>query len=416
MAAAIEVEGLTKTFRLYKEKPSSLKERVLKFRRIRYEHFTALRNIHLDIEAGTTVGLLGHNGSGKSTLLKCIAGIIQPTAGLVRTAGRMAALLELGAGFHPELSGRENVYLNGSILGLKKAEVDRIFDDIVGFAELDSFIDTPVKHYSSGMYIRLGFAVAINVDPEILLVDEVLSVGDEAFQRKCIDKVKTFQAEGRTIVVVTHAADLVRQMCHKAAALEHGVMVAQGEPNDVIRQFRERLLAASTPAEDMTPELARSEMSPMWGRVKIADARIAYATPDQEAAAPGEPMRLDITLEAPEPVDDVVVGIAVYNSMGWLIFGTNSEYHGVDLGTIGGRRTVSYVFPDVPLLDGTYAVTIGVHTRGGLVYDSWEQLRRFEVAAPGRDIGLVRLPVAIEVDGRPAASGRIAAHTGDRAR
>jgi ABC-2 type transport system ATP-binding protein len=406
MAAAIEVEGLTKTFRLYKEKPTSLKERVLKFRRLRYEHFTALRDINLDIEAGTTVGLLGHNGSGKSTLLKCIAGIIQPSAGLVRTAGRMAALLELGAGFHPELSGRENVYLNGSILGLKRAEVDRVFDDIVGFAELETFIDTPVKHYSSGMYVRLGFAVAINVDPEILLVDEVLSVGDEAFQRKCIDKVKTFQAEGRTIVVVTHAADLVRQMCDKAAALEHGRMVAQGDPNDVIREFRERLLKAATPAEEMNPELARSEMSPMWGRVKIADARIAYATPDQEAVQPGEGMRLDVTLDAPEPVDDVVVGIAVYSSMGWLVYGTNTHMHKIDLGTLAGRRTVSFSFPDVPLLDGTYAVTIGVHTRGGLVYDSWEQLRRFEVSAPGRDIGLVRLPVDIEVDGRVTTPDR----------
>jgi ABC-2 type transport system ATP-binding protein len=406
MAAAIEVEGLTKTFRLYKEKPTSLKERVLKFRRLRYEHFTALHDIHLDIEAGTTVGLLGHNGSGKSTLLKCIAGIIQPTAGVVRTAGRMASLLELGAGFHPDLSGRENVYLNGSILGLKKADVDRVFDDIVGFAELEAFIDTPVKHYSSGMYIRLGFAVAINVDPEILLVDEVLSVGDEAFQRKCIDKVKTFQAEGRTIVVVSHAADLVRQMCHKAAALEHGRMVAQGDPNDVIREFRERLLKAAMPAEDMTPELARSEMSPMWGRVKIADVRIAYATPFQEAAAPSEPMRIEITLDAPEPVEDVVVGIAVYSSMGWLVFGTNTDIHHVDLGTLSGRHTVVYDCSEVPLLDGTYAVTVGVHTKGGLVYDSWEQLRRFEVAAPGRDIGLVRLPVQIESDGRVVAPDR----------
>jgi ABC-2 type transport system ATP-binding protein len=310
----------------------------------------------------------------------------------------MAALLELGAGFHPELSGRENVFLNGSILGLRRTEVERIFDDIVAFAELEQFIDTPVKHYSSGMYIRLGFAVAINVDPEILLVDEVLSVGDEAFQRKCIDKVRAFQAEGRTIVVVTHAADLVRQMCDKAAALEHGKLVAVGEPNDVIREFRERLLKAATPAEDMSPELARSEMSPMWGRAKIADARFVYADPDRDAVAPGEQLRLLVSFEAPEPVDDVVVGIAVYNPMGWLVFGTNTHLHGLDLGTVSGRHTVSFDFTEVPLLDGTYAVTVGLHTRGGLVYDSWEQLRRFEVAAPGRDIGLVRLPVDIRVD------------------
>jgi ABC-2 type transport system ATP-binding protein len=401
MAAAIEIERVTKNFRLYHQKPSSLKERILRFRRIRWEPFTALDDISLDIEAGTTVGLLGHNGSGKSTLLKCIAGILQPSSGSVRTVGRMAALLELGAGFHPELSGRENVYLNGSILGLKRAEVDRVFDDIVAFAELEQFIDTPVKHYSSGMYIRLGFAVAINVDPEILLVDEVLSVGDEAFQRKCIDKVKTFQAEGRTIVVVTHAADMVRQMCDKAAALEHGKLVARGEPNEVIREFRERLLKAATPAEDMSPELARSEMSPMWGRVKIADVRVVYATPDQEAVAPGEGMRVVVTLQAEQPVSDVVVGVGVYNSMGWLVFGTNTDYHAMDLGTIDGHRTLVFDFTDVPLLDGTYALTIGVHTHGGLVYDSWEQLRRFEVAAPGKDIGLVRLPVSVRIDEIP---------------
>jgi ABC-2 type transport system ATP-binding protein len=398
VAAAIEVEDLTKTFRLYKDKPTSLKERVLRLRRVRYEHFTALKDIRLDIEAGTTVGLLGHNGSGKSTLLKCMAGILQPTSGAVRTTGRMAALLELGAGFHPELSGRENVYLNGSILGLKRAEVDRIFDDIVGFAELESFIDTPVKHYSSGMYVRLGFAVAINVDPEILLVDEVLAVGDEAFQRKCIEKVKTFQAEGRTIVVVTHAADLVRQMCDKAAALDHGRMVAEGAPNEVIREFRERLLAASTPAEDINAEAARSEMSPVWGRVKIADVRIIYATPDQEAVVAGEPMRIEVTLDAPEAVDDVVVGIAVYNSMGWLVFGTNTDIHHADLGTVRGRKVVAFDCDQVPLLDGTYAVTVGAHTKGGLVYDNWEQRRRFEVAAPGREIGIVRLPLRIRVD------------------
>jgi ABC-2 type transport system ATP-binding protein len=305
------------------------------------------------------------------------------------------------------------VYLNGSILGLKRVEVDRIFDDIVGFAELEQFIDTPVKHYSSGMYIRLGFAVAINVDPEILLVDEVLSVGDEAFQRKCIDKVRAFQAEGRTIVVVSHAADLVRQMCDKAAALEHGRLVAHGDPNDVIREFRERLLKAATPAEELNPELARSEMSPMWGRVKIAEVEVAYASPEHQAVAPNEPLRFDVSLDAPDPVNDVVVGLAVYNSMGWLVFGTNTNLHGVDLGTVSGRRTVSFVFPDVPLLDGTYAVTIGLHTKGGLVYDSWEQLRRFEVAAPGRDIGLVRLPVAIEVDGQ-AASRTMSTQAGDR--
>lgn len=399
MAAAIEIEGLSKSFRLYRQKLNSVKERMLNLGRNRYEEFKALDDIHLEIEAGTTVGLLGHNGSGKSTLLKCIAGIIQPTAGAVRTTGRLAALLELGAGFHPELSGRENVYLNGSILGLRRVDVDRVFDEIVAFAGLEQFIDTPVKFYSSGMYVRLGFAVAINVDPEILLVDEVLAVGDEAFQRKCIDKVRSFQAESRTIVVVTHAVDLVRQMCHRAAALDHGKLVIEGDPNDVIRTFRERLMTGVTSAAEVDRELATSELSPVWHKVRIAEVEVVYSSPSHHQAVPGDPMRIDVTLEAGAPVGDVVIGMAIYSSMGQLVYGTNTDIMGVDLGEVQGSKRVSFRFESVPLLDGTYTVSIGAHTMGGLSYDQWEARRHFEVAAPGRDVGLVRLPLHVVVEG-----------------
>src|SRR5690242_11446998 len=222
MAPAIEVLDLAKRFRLSSEKYQSLKERIIHFGATTHEELWALRDIQLAVETGTTVGLLGHNGSGKSTLLKCIAGILQPTQGEIRTVGRIAALLELGAGFHPELTGRENVFLNGSILGLSQKEIRKRFDEIVAFAELEDHVDRQVRHYSSGMYVRLGFAVAVNVDPDILLVDEVLAVGDEAFQRKCLNRVQEFQKEGRTIIVVTHVPDLVRQVCHKAAVLDHG--------------------------------------------------------------------------------------------------------------------------------------------------------------------------------------------------
>src|SRR6478672_11166099 len=211
MAAAIEVRSISKQFKLYHEHYTSLKERVIHFGRIPSEPFMALHDIDFDVEAGSTVGILGHNGCGKSTLLKCIAGILRPTTGEIVTRGRVAALLELGAGFQAELTGRENIYLNGAILGMSRKELARRFDDIVGFAELDQFIDTQVRFYSSGMYIRLGFAIAVNVEPDILLVDEVLAVGDESFQRKCLDRVGEFQAEGRTIVVVSHAPDLVRR-------------------------------------------------------------------------------------------------------------------------------------------------------------------------------------------------------------
>jgi len=237
VAAAVEIEGVSKRFRLYHEKFTSLKERVIHGGKVPFEEFWALRDIDLRIEAGESVGLLGHNGSGKSTLLKCIAGILRPTTGEIRTQGRLAALLELGAGFQPDLTGRENVFLNGSLLGLKRSEIAARFDEIVHFSgdEVERMIDNQVKFYSSGMYVRLGFAIAINVEPEILLVDEVLAVGDEAFQRKCLDRVAAFQREGRTIIVVTHAADLVRQVCTRAAALDHGRLVEVGDPNDVIR-------------------------------------------------------------------------------------------------------------------------------------------------------------------------------------
>ena len=398
MAAAVEIEHVSKSFKLYREKYTSAKERLIHFGRIPHENFQALDDVSLHIESGQTMGLLGHNGSGKSTLLKCMAGILQPTSGSVTTVGRLAALLELGAGFQPDLTGRENVYLNASILGLKKGFVDKVFDEIVQFAELERFIDTPVKHYSSGMYIRLGFATAVHVDPDVLLVDEVLSVGDESFQRKCLDKVRTFQREGRTIVVVTHAADLVRQMCDRAAALDHGRLVVEGEPNDVIREFRERLMSGVTSAADTTPEMARSELSPLWGKVRIEEVEVLYPELGRHNVAPGEALRFDVHLSSSTPVDDVVIGIAVYGPMGELIYGTNSWLKGALLGVVDGKRRVRFDLGSVPLLDGTYGLTVGAHTLGGLVYDHWEQKRRFEVAAGGRDQGMIALPVQVEVD------------------
>src|SRR5436190_7945367 len=238
---AIAVENVSKKFRLSSHKIRSIKEGALRLGRTSYEDFWALKEISLTIEAGETIGILGHNGSGKSTLLKCVSGILKPTTGQVRLRGRIASLLELGAGFHPDLTGRENVYINASFLGIPRKEIARHFDDIVAFAELEHFIDQQVKYYSTGMYVRLGFAVAINVDPDILLVDEVLAVGDEVFQKKCIDRVEELQNEGKTILFVTHAADLARKLCDRVIVLDHGDMVANGVPGESIRIFREYL-------------------------------------------------------------------------------------------------------------------------------------------------------------------------------
>jgi len=234
----IEIADVSKRFVIRKEK--SLKERLVNFGRsnLHKDDFWALRDVNAQISSGSTVGLIGPNGSGKSTLLKMIGGIMQPTTGSVRLRGRLAALLELGAGFHPDLTGRENVYLNAAVLGISRGQTDRYFDAIVDFSGIEPFIDTQVKFYSSGMYVRLAFAVAVHVDPDILLVDEVLAVGDEPFQRKCMERIKGFQHEGRTIVLVTHSLDQVAELCDRAIVLERGRLIADGAPRESLRTLR----------------------------------------------------------------------------------------------------------------------------------------------------------------------------------
>jgi lipopolysaccharide transport system ATP-binding protein len=271
MAAAVEVEGVSKRFRLYHEKFTSLKERILHGGRVPYQDFWALRDIDLRVETGESIGLLGHNGSGKSTLLKCIAGILRPTAGEIRTTGRMAALLELGAGFQPDLSGRENVFLNASILGMKRAEIERRFDDIIGFAgeEVERMIDNQVKYYSSGMYVRLGFAVAINVDPEILLVDEVLAVGDAEFQRKCLGRMAEIGATGRTVLFVSHSMPSLLRLCPRLILLDRGGVVADGVAHEVVRTYLESGLATAAERTWPSPDLAPGDDTARLKAVRV---------------------------------------------------------------------------------------------------------------------------------------------------
>jgi ABC-2 type transport system ATP-binding protein len=236
---AVSVTDVSKKFRLYKERNQSLKAAVMRGRKSIHEDFWALKDVSLDIMHGETFGLIGNNGSGKSTLLKCMAKILYPNEGKIVSDGRVAALLEVGSGFHPELSGRENIFLNGSILGMSKREITSKFDQIVDFSGVSEFIDQPVKTYSSGMYVRLGFSVAINVDPEILLVDEVLAVGDEAFQRKCAEKFVEFRESGRTVVVVSHALGTLANMCDRLGWMQSGELKMVGDPEEVVAAYRE---------------------------------------------------------------------------------------------------------------------------------------------------------------------------------
>ncbi|HEX9824447.1 MAG TPA: ABC transporter ATP-binding protein [Actinomycetota bacterium] len=371
MESAIVIEGVSKRFRLFAERPTSIKERFLRLRRTKAEDFWALRDVSADIAPGRTLGLIGANGSGKTTLLKIIGGILRPTDGTVRTRGRIAALLELGAGFHPELTGRENVYLNASILGLSRAEVDLHFDEIVDFAELGRFIDNQVKHYSSGMFVRLGFAVAVHVDPEILLVDEVLAVGDEGFQQKCLARVRRFQEEGRTMVIVSHDVDLIGRVCDEAIMLDGGHVRTAGDAHDVAKEFRAHMLQFRAPfvRDDVTKEVEILS-------VGLLDAEGRPA----RAVQAGDPLSVQVDLRSNAPVDDPVVSIAIYDAADRLMFKTGTDWTRRPLGRVDGKRRVTFDLSTVPFTDGRYHVTVGVHSgRLEVIYDWHDQRYAFDI-------------------------------------
>ncbi len=382
---AIEIRGLSKRFRLYREKPSSLKARLISSR-TRAEDLWALRDVDVEVAEGETLGLIGHNGSGKTTLLKVIAGILRPTAGVVRTRGRVAALLELGAGFHPELTGRENVYLNASFLGLSRRETERAYEAIVAFAELEDFMDNQVKFYSSGMLVRLGFAIAVHVDPAILLIDEVLAVGDEAFQRRCIDRVRAFQREGRTIVFVTHALDLVRQICDRAVMLHHGRVHATGEPDDVVQELRYVMLRQDP------------NFIPEEGSREVEIDQVLLLREDGSTGRPvvvGEDLVIQVDVRPNEPVDDLDVSFAVLDWTNRLAVDGRTSRAGIDLGPLAGKRRVRFRLRSLPLLPGRYWVTVGLESRRtGKLYHVQTQRYMFDVAEGARRD---RLDVPVEV-------------------
>ena len=368
---AVDVVGVSKRFRLYHEKVNSVKERVLRAGRNPYEDFWALREVSFDVAEGETVGILGRNGSGKSTLLKCVSGILQPTDGRVIVRGQLAALLELGAGFQPELSGRDNIYLNASLLGLNARDVQRRFDEIVAFAELEQFIDNQVKFYSSGMYIRLGFAVAVNVDPDVLVVDEVLAVGDENFQRKCLNRIHDFQADGRTILFVTHGPDLVRQICDRALVLSSGSILGMGTAAEAIRLYHDHLIEMGTPADHEADVDAPADLASEPPHRPLLFTGVDLEHPGSGSRPyllPNESMSVHVAFEAAEPVAGVVFDIELIDQEGKLVFATDTTVLDKPFDAPAGGGRVDFSFGAVPLLDGAYSVT--VRARNCLLYTS----------------------------------------------
>ena len=379
MTTVIEVDHVSKNFKIHHERNQSLKERLLHPKAGSTEIFHALSEISFKVSTNETVGILGHNGSGKSTLLKCICGVLQPTSGQIRLRGSLAALLELGAGFQTELSGRDNVFLYGAMLGLSKKNVQAIFDDIVAFSEIEQFIDTQVKFYSSGMYVRLAFAVAVNVDPDILVVDEVLAVGDERFQAKCIDRIRTFQEEGRSILLVTHQADQVRALCDRAIVLDGGNMVANGLVQESLRVFREHLLEDSV-------ELDRS-----GSRAEINIDAVTTPSGSFDVKS-GAGMHFDVNLTSHGAYSGNFM-MEIFTRNGLLV--SRSDAQGSPVNLKPGHNVVGVDLAQIPLLDGVYDINVGIVDHHGTVMAWREQAASIQVTYNGREGGIVELGASV---------------------
>jgi ABC-type polysaccharide/polyol phosphate transport system ATPase subunit len=428
---AIRLSHVSKVYRRYSGKQfATLKSALLQrsiLRELRpSQTFPALTDVSFTVPRGSTYGIIGRNGSGKSTALKLVAGITKPTSGVVTVQGRISALIELGAGFHPEISGRENVFINGIMLGLSKREIQQRFDDIVDFAELREFIDAPVKTYSSGMYMRLGFAVAINVDPDVLLVDEVLAVGDEGFTHKCLDKFAEFRRRNRTILLVTHSLNLVERFCDEALWLDDGRAMTYGDPLRVVGAYltkveegEARLLASETARAvgDVVPAVSgpadptadvfqsgqgastgssddgRRAVEGRWGSREVEIIDVAFV--DQSGQTTfvfhsGDPMAIRVKVRAAQPTDDFVFGVGLFNADGLCCYGTNTYLEEMTPERLAGDAEATFAIDSLDLVEGTYKVDVAVHKRDGYPYDYHRLLYTFRVKSRIHDVGIYR--------------------------
>jgi len=409
---AVVVDHVTKLYRRYGRKHTvgSLKSALLAGRARQSlspdSAVPALVDVSFEVTRGETVGIVGPNGSGKSTLLKLLAGIVRPTDGRVAVEGRLGALLELGAGFHPEISGRENIEINGLLLGLTRRQIAERFDEIVRFAELEEFLDAPLKTYSSGMAVRLGFSIAAHSDPDVLLVDEVLAVGDERFAHRCLEKFAEFERAGVTLLLVSHDLALVSDRCRRALWLDHGRLLADGPAAQTVARYRERVAREEGKArldEGGGGERGRGGRGEGRGDagtrgrgerigsgaataegVRLLDAggRPAGSVPCGEAA------RLEMEVHAAAPLSDFVFGFAITTVSGTVVFGSNTDLEGFEPVQFKGRAQVSLEIPSLTLAPGVYCVDVAVHARDGAPYDYRRDVLRFEVTADRPSTGL----------------------------
>lgn len=404
---AVKIRNVSKKYRIYHEKNLNLKYAFLNFlsgkKSSYYDEFWALKEISLDVKKGEALGIIGENGSGKSTLLKLMAGIIYPDHGEITVNGQIAALIEIGAGFHSELSGKENIYVNASILGFSKKEIEANMEKIIAFSGLEKFIDNPIKTYSSGMYVRLGFSIAVHVNPDILLIDEILAVGDENFQKKCLQKIKSFKDKGKTIVLVSHDLLAVEKMCDRVVLLDNGLVKAEGQPVDVISTYHKILYGkGETAIRTDQPEPTHKEAEPKeeaaskqaappstptnrWGSREAEITDIEFLTDQNKKSnvfKTGDFLKVRISYIAHQRIAKPVFGLAFYREEGIHLNGPNTKTSGYNIDFIEGKGSIEYIINSLPFLPGNYLFTASIYDYSCLhAYDHWERCFKFRVIA-----------------------------------
>ena len=374
---SVEVDHVTKQFRRHHDRATSVKQFITGGRRRNVDDFVALDDVSFNVRRGEVFGVIGHNGSGKSTMLKCMAGIIRPTSGYVRVHDRMSALLELGAGFHPELTGRENVYLNAALLGMTRREIAERYDAIVDFSGLaDDFLDTPVKTYSSGMYVRLAFSIAINVEPDLLIIDEILAVGDIDFQRKCTERFLEFRNSGRTTVLVTHDLESVRTMCDRAVWLDHGKLRGTGNPGEIVDGYTESMSGATD------REAALGTYREGTGEIQFTDISMSVNGQQTVRLRTGDDVDVDLRFNTASHVESPAVSVMISTASGIMLSDPSTRDAGIDLGRVSSSGSLRLRLPAIALLPGEYQVNCTLtDSRRQHVYDRVHAAVSFDVLA-----------------------------------
>ncbi len=434
---SIEVKNVSKSFRVFVDRGNTLKERVLFSKRRKYEHRQVLKDISFTVRRGEAIGLIGHNGCGKSTTLKLLTKIIYPDSGSIQIKGRVSSLIELGAGFHPDMSGRENIYINAAIFGLTRKEIDERLEDIIAFSELEDFIDNPVRTYSSGMYMRLAFSVAINVDAEVLLIDEILAVGDANFQIKCFNKLKEIKASGTTIVIVSHSLAQIEQICERSIWIHEGLVRMEGKPWEVHPAYldymgkkrqaiaeKDAMRAAAgrdKPRQKGDPSLQQvdEENLKRWGngKARIVDAWLLNEEgKPQKLFETGKDILLRMKYQVKEPVEDAVFGIGFFQEHGVRCYGTNTRLDGLADFTLTKDGAVEVLLKEVPLLPGLYTVDLTIELADGIPVDYYREVMKIEFFSQDRAIGIAQIKHKWRLDenvegyearkGEDAASGK----------